>query len=114
MVDGISWSWGVSDADAFIRGGGVLDRDFQPKPAYFALRKLLDSWTTSGSATTDDSGRVAFRGFAGHYAIRVEPAAGDAFETTLRLAEGQDLRVAIESPDSLFSIASAEPSYRTH
>jgi GH35 family endo-1,4-beta-xylanase len=113
MVDGISWSWGVSDADAFIHGGGVLDRDFQPKPAYFALQKLLDSWTTRGSATTDDSGRVAFRGFAGDYTIRVEPAAGDAFETTLRLAEGQDLRVAIESPDSIFSVASAELSYRT-
>jgi len=77
LVKGISWSFGVSDKDAYIIGGGLLREDFTPKPSYHTLKNLITSiWTTTGQGITDENGQVSFSGFAGDYEIRVEYADG--------------------------------------
>jgi len=78
--------WGLSDRQIWLPGGGLIDREYQPKPVYTRLKKLIhEEWTTHVDATTDEQGTAAFRGFRGRYTIRVKPADGEArsFEATL-------------------------------
>ena len=78
--------WGLSDRQIWLPGGGLIDRQYQPKPVYTRLKKLIhEEWTTHVDATTDEQGTAAFRGFRGRYTIRVKPADGEArsFEAIL-------------------------------
>jgi len=86
-VQAITWSWGTSDEDAFIISGGLLDANLNPKPAYFKLKNLLSSWTTSGSGVTDNAGEYSFRGFGGKYSVTVKDADGHSFSTTINVTE---------------------------
>jgi GH35 family endo-1,4-beta-xylanase len=88
-VQAITWSWGISDQDAFIMSGGLLDASSNPKPAYFALKNLLHSWTTSGSGVTNSSGEYNFRGFGGEYNVTVEDSDGNSFIATIHVTEQQ-------------------------
>lgn len=88
-VHGITWSWGITDSDAFIVGGGLLDAAANPKPAYFALKNLISSWTTTGSGVTDGSGEYSFRGFGGDYSVTIEDPAGSHVSTTVHVTEQQ-------------------------
>ena len=87
LVHEIGWSYGVSDENAFLVGGGLLDTDLKPKAAYFALKKLIDSWTTSGMATTDEKGQSAFKGFAGDYEVKVTTPDGRSGQRTVHINE---------------------------
>ncbi len=87
LIQGITWSWGVSDADAWIHHGGLVDADLKPKPAYFALKDLLHAWRTEGTARTDAQGRVDFRGFAGSYEVVVSLPGGQVQQATVRIRE---------------------------
>jgi endo-1,4-beta-xylanase len=89
-VRGITWSWGISDNDAFIVGGGLLDANSNPKPAYFMLKNLLNSWMTSGSGITDSSGAYSLRGFGGEYSVTIHNQAGCSFSTMVHVTEQQD------------------------
>jgi len=89
LVQGITWSWGISDNDAFIIGGGLLDASSNPKPAYFALKNLLNSWTTSNNGVTNSSGEYGFRGFGGEYSVSINDADGNSFSTTVHVTEQQ-------------------------
>lgn len=71
-IASISW-WGFSDASIWLEGGGLLDKNYQPKPVYERLRKLIkDDWMTRGvTLSTDDQGVVRLRGFFGRYEVKV-------------------------------------------
>ncbi|HWA86167.1 MAG TPA: endo-1,4-beta-xylanase [Opitutus sp.] len=66
----INW-WGLSDADIWLPGGGLLDEHYEPKPVYHRLMKLIKhDWMTKHVAlATDQSGRAGFRGFQGNYDV---------------------------------------------
>lgn len=64
----IHW-WGLSDKMIWLKGGGLMDAQFNPKPVYTRLLKLIkNDWMTKNlNLVTDKKGRAAFRGFYGHY-----------------------------------------------
>lgn len=52
--------------------GGLVDFNFNPKPSYYAIKKLFtEKWTTNESLETDANGRATFKGFYGEYEITV-------------------------------------------
>ncbi|MBQ8341100.1 MAG: endo-1,4-beta-xylanase [Clostridia bacterium] len=53
--------------------GGLLRFDMTPKPAYYAIKDLLQKeWHTEVEAVTDQNGALSFRGFYGDYEIEIE------------------------------------------
>ena len=68
----IHW-WGLSDRWIWLTGGGLLDKDFNPKPVYTRLLKLIKTdWMTKNiNVTTNKNGKAGFRGFFGKYEIVV-------------------------------------------
>jgi len=69
QVGAITW-WDACDrADTFIHHGGLIDEQNQPKKAYYALKELIQSWTTTGIGITDEKGQISFRGFGGTYEV---------------------------------------------
>ena len=69
---GITW-WNVVD-DCGAPGepsvSGLFTRQMQPKPAYFALDKLINhEWRTNLKVTVSPDGKVKFRGFKGRYRL---------------------------------------------
>ncbi|NQU09462.1 endo-1,4-beta-xylanase, partial [bacterium] len=80
--------WGFGP-DNWQKGAGLLDEEYQPKPAFHALRKLIrERWHTEQDGTLGLGGAATVRGYHGDY------------ELLLSLADGQTARatVAIE-PD---------------
>jgi endo-1,4-beta-xylanase len=73
----IHW-WGLSDRYIWLKGGGLLDKDFNPKPVYNTLMKLIKSeWMTKNlTLATNKKGEAAFRGFYGKYEIVVKGVDG--------------------------------------
>lgn len=70
-VVSINW-WGLSDAYSWLPGGGLLTQQYEPKPVYNRLKKLIhDEWKTKVITTTDHNGAVSFRGFYGKYSIKL-------------------------------------------
>ena len=74
-VGGITW-WNVVD-DTAAPGedkwlGGLLHRDFTPKPAWHALQKLIQQeWHTQLERESGASSEVRFQGFYGSYSATV-------------------------------------------
>ena len=69
---GITW-WNVVD-DCGAPGepsvSGLFTRQMQPKPAYFALDKLINhEWRTNLKVTVSPDGKVKVRGFKGRYRL---------------------------------------------
>ena len=72
---GITW-WNLSDGAAYGNegraGGGLVDEQMKPKPAYETLDRLINhEWRTSLDAKSDANGEVKFRGFYGKYKVKV-------------------------------------------
>jgi hypothetical protein len=65
--------WGLSDRHIWLPGGGLLDKEYRPKPIYERIRRLIrEEWMTrSVSLRTDERGRFRFRGFYGAYRMHV-------------------------------------------
>ncbi len=61
--------WGLSDRKTWIPGGGLIDADYRPKPAFHTLKGLIKGeWMmTPFTARTDENGEITFRGFYGQY-----------------------------------------------
>jgi hypothetical protein len=76
FVTEIGWSSCVSDEDAYIQSGGLLDTRLLPKLSYDRLKNLISSWTTSGTAETDSNGDLTLTGLAGGYTIRIASTRG--------------------------------------
>lgn len=78
-VRSISW-WDL--CDRFALGGapgGLLRADLTAKPAYERLARLIHGqWWTNASGRSDPDGVFVFRGFFGHYRLRVTVFEGDA------------------------------------
>ena len=73
--------------------GGLLRFDFAPKPAYLALKKLLDeTWRTKLDA--DFAGTLQTRGFFGEYDAEIT-ANGKTVKTQFHLEKGAENRVGI-------------------
>ena len=70
-------------------GGGLTDSDFNPKPAYQALDKLINQdWKTHLETISDADGRVRFCGFHGGYQITVTAVdRTKTFEISVRSGE---------------------------
>lgn len=52
--------------------GGLLRFDMTPKPAYYAIRDLIQTeWHTETETTTDENGVAYFRGFYGDYSAKI-------------------------------------------
>jgi endo-1,4-beta-xylanase len=90
-VVSITW-WGLSDANIWLEGGGLLDKEHRPKPVYDRLRKLIrEEWMTRGvSLSTDDRGVASFRGFFGRYEVTVTAPDGSVTRLEMHLGEGED------------------------
>lgn len=69
-VQEISW-WNPTDEAAFIYSGGWMTDDYAPKPAYHALRELIQGWKARGVASVTPEGAASFAGPAGAYEIEV-------------------------------------------
>ncbi len=75
---GITW-WNLGDGTAHGNegraGGGLTDEDFNPKPAYQALDRLINQdWMTDVELKSGADGNATFRGFQGRYDIEVTVA----------------------------------------
>ncbi len=95
-VEAITW-WDLSDAGAWLQGGGLLREDLTKKPVYDALHKLLhETWHTREAGTTDEKGRFAFAGFQGTYRVAAEKD-GKTAEGVFELGKnGAELTLELE------------------
>jgi len=85
----IHW-WGLSDRFIWLKGGGLLDAAFNPKPVYNRLMKLIKSeWMTKDKKLmVDRKGQASFRGFYGKYEVKVTRPGGTMQTFTIHLKEG--------------------------
>jgi endo-1,4-beta-xylanase len=75
-VEAITW-WDFSDLGAWQGApAGFVRKDMSPKPSYDALKELIRKqwWTGPLKLTTDEKGKVRFRGFLGEYALEAGAA----------------------------------------
>jgi len=65
--------WGLSDRQIWIESAGLIDEEYQPKPVFETLKRLIKGeWMTQPfTAYTDENGRINFSGFFGKYEIVV-------------------------------------------
>ena len=53
--------------------GGLLRFDMTPKPAYYAIKNLIEKkWHTENQIVTNENGKTSFRGFYGKYNLKIE------------------------------------------
>lgn len=95
-VEAITW-WDLSDAGAWLEGGGLLREDLTMKPAYKALLALLqETWHTEETGATGEQGEFAFSGFHGRYRVTAEKD-GKTVESTLELGKkGGEITLKLE------------------
>ena len=75
--------------------GGLLRFDLSPKPSYHKIKELTQKvWHTEESATTDDSGCAAFRGFYGSYELEIT-VNGETVKKTVDLSKKSDNQIKI-------------------
>jgi GH35 family endo-1,4-beta-xylanase len=70
-VQEVSW-WNATDEGAFIHSGGLMTAAYEPKPAYYMLRSLINGWKAAGEADCDPSGKADLKGPAGTYQVMVD------------------------------------------
>jgi len=83
--------WGFSDRNIWMPGGGLIDAEYRPKPAFNTLKQLIKGeWLTAPfKARTNDDGEISFRGFYGNYEI-IRKIPGQKHSTwSFHLAEKQ-------------------------
>jgi len=90
-VISINW-WGLSDRDIWLPGGGLLDEEYNPKPVYNRLMKLIkEDWMTKNVILqTDKKGYVKFRGFYGKYQVKITKPDGSSQVFNIHLTEKAD------------------------
>lgn len=86
-VASINW-WAFSDQNSWLPGGGFLDENWNPKPAYHVLKKLIkEEWTTEDMQTeTDKRGEYQFRGFYGMYEVLVTAKNGTSIPFQIQVS----------------------------
>jgi endo-1,4-beta-xylanase len=89
-VVSINW-WGLSDRQIWLPGGGLIDREYEPKPVYNRLRDLIHhQWKTSLDVRTNEKGEATFRGFCGTYDLTVKTPDGRTRTLKAVLHKGAD------------------------
>jgi len=69
--------------------GGLLNRDFSPKPSFTSLNDLINKeWKTSFTTSVIDGKPITFRGFYGDYTVKVT-IGKQTIEKTFKLAKDQ-------------------------
>lgn len=93
-VASINW-WGLSDRQIWLPGGGLIDKEYEPKPVYDRLRDLIHrQWKTSLDVQTNEKGQVTFRGFCGAYEIAIRLPDGKSQTSKAVLQKGRDNQYA--------------------
>jgi hypothetical protein len=68
--------------------GGLIGSDGAPKKSFYALQRLINEWTTTGSGVTDANGILSLRGFGGEYEIEVvNPNTGESMSAHVHITE---------------------------
>jgi len=90
-VASINW-WGFSDRSSWLKGGGLLDSVYNPKPVYHTLMKLIkNDWMTKNvTLKTGKQGTVSFRGFFGSYQIVATKPNGTQVKKEIHVKEKED------------------------
>jgi endo-1,4-beta-xylanase len=89
-VVSINW-WGFSDRNIWLPGGGLVDEEYNPKPVYKMLDKLInETWKTNVTLQTDNQGIVSFRGFYGEYEISIVTAEGKKLNYTVHINKNEE------------------------
>ena len=90
--------FGMIDGETESPTLGLLDANFQPKPAWTRLKKLIkDEWNTRQSLTTDATGSHTLRGFFGQYEVRVMDAGKQrTFNAHLKKGRTNEWRFTVE------------------
>ncbi len=93
-VEAVSW-WNISDTRLnLIHTGGLMTAEGRPKKAYYALKDVIQEWTTSGEDRTDGRGQVAFEGFAGDYELTIAHD-GKTWKRTAHISEQKRRQLTI-------------------
>lgn len=100
-VRSITWRDAVDDGAA-IFGGGLFERAGTPKQSWYALRGLMERWTSAGEADGDRWGQVRFRGYGGTYRIEVtDQFTGRVHLATAVVRERELTQITIRLPEEL-------------
>jgi hypothetical protein len=88
VVDAINM-WGMS-GNTWMTGSGLLDKDGQPKPSFYALRNLIhQKWHTSKKGILPLNGQINCRAFYGDYLLQVELADGKKIDFPFQYRRGE-------------------------
>ena len=88
VVDAINL-WGMS-GNTWMTGSGLLDKDGQPKPSFYALRNLIhQKWHTSKKGVLPLNGKINCRAFYGAYILRLELEDGKTIEIHFQHRRGE-------------------------
>ncbi|MDO4628497.1 MAG: endo-1,4-beta-xylanase [Planctomycetia bacterium] len=86
QVEAVTW-WNAADGGAAPGEpsiSGILDKNMNPKPVYYALDQLINhEWKTNLTVKTDADGRIQFRGFRGDYELTWTDANGNVQTRTV-------------------------------
>ena len=75
--------------------GGLLRFDLSPKPAYYAIKNLIQNvWHTEEDVVTDENGICSFRGFYGEYELEFE-VNGKTMKKTVILSSKSDNKIKV-------------------
>ena len=66
--------------------GGLLRFDMTPKPAYYAIKNLIEKkWHTEAEVASDGNGKAKFKGFYGKYNVEIT-VNGKTVHETIKLS----------------------------
>lgn len=89
-VASINW-WGFSDRNIWLPGGGLVDAEYNPKPVFTMLDRLINkTWKTNITSRTDSQGTSAFRGFFGGYEISLTTPDGKTSYYKVHLSKNEE------------------------
>ena len=95
-VQSITWWEAYDTLGTFVYHGGLCSETLQPKKAYYVLKDLIKSWTTTGTGVTDEKGQVSFRGFGGTYEVIIsDPETGLSKKQKVTVEEQNDNLITI-------------------
>ncbi len=89
---GLTWYFSMDafqDADPFVMyKGGLIRDDGTPKKSFYALKNLIQRWSTNGEAVTGPDGIITFRGFGGDYDLLVtNPVTGESMHAVVHVTD---------------------------